>query len=341
MNTIVKTLALVALSCPQVAFADPTGCDAGEEKLVFSVVTALSGHPKGETAVGFADYINSELEGRYCVEVYGNAELFDDNEELFQAMLDGEVHFAAPSFAKITQYSDKADIFNLPFLFDGPLHVLEFLQSDEIEQIGADLEDDGFAAIGYISNGMRQFSASIPMRRPDDADGLKFRVSSSSRITAQVLDIMGVEPLKLAFSKVYENLEDGTVQGQENTFANIDKMGFYQVQASVVETNHTYLGYPMMTSQEFLESLDAETRAVIVNGAKLITHERNRFAFELNQISRQNIIDDDGVVVRLAPQEVEAWQAALAPVIDRFKPSIGADFVDAAIRINKEANPYD
>ncbi|MFQ6549488.1 TRAP transporter substrate-binding protein DctP [Aestuariibius sp. 2305UL40-4] len=340
MNRLTKYLTLAAMALPVAATADPTGCDTGEEVLKFSVVTALQGHPKGEAALAYADYINAEMDGRYCVEVYGRSELYPDDETLFQAMLDGDLHFAAPSFAKISGYAAKADIFNLPFLFDGPLHVLEFLQSEEINQIGDQMSDDGFAALGYISNGMRQFSSTVPMRRPGDAEGQTFRVSSSSPVTAAVLDIMGITPMKLKFSEVYDNLANGTVQGQENTFANIQKMGFYEVQAAVTETNHTYIGYPMLTSQRFLDSLDAETRAVFLIGAQLITHERNRFAFELNQISRRSIIEDDGVVLALSPAEMQAWRDAFAPVLDEFKPSVGAEFVDAAIRINAAADPY-
>ena len=340
MNRLTKLLTLAAMALPVAATADPTGCDAGEEVLKFSVVTALQGHPKGEAALAYADYINAEMDGRYCVEVYGRSELFPDDDTLFEAMLDGEVHFAAPAFAKISGYSPKADIFNLPFLFDGPLHTLEFLQSEEINQISDEMADDGFVALGYISNGMRQFSSTIPMRLPGDAEGQTFRVSSSSPITAAVLDTMGIEPMKLKFSEVYDNLSNGTVQGQENTFANIETMRFYEVQAAVTETNHTYIGYPMITSQDFLESLDPATRAVFEIGAQLVSHERNRFAFELNQISRRNIVEDGGAVIALTPAEMQTWRDAFAPILDEFKPAIGAEFVDAAIRINAAADPY-
>ncbi|MFQ6553108.1 DctP family TRAP transporter solute-binding subunit [Aestuariibius insulae] len=335
-----STLVAATLVAPFMAAADPTGCDGNEEVLKFSVVTSLQGHPKGEAAMEYASQINAQMDGRYCVEVYGSSELYPDDETLFQAMLDGDVHFAMPAFAKISAYSQKSDIFNLPFLFDGPLHVLEFLQSDVINEIGEEVKDDGFEVLGYVSNGMRQFSATVPMRSPGDAEGLTFRVSSSSPITAAVLDIMGVTPKKLKFSQVYDALASGEVQGQENTWANIATKEFYRVQAAVTETNHTYIGYPMMTSQSFLNDLDEQTRADFITIANLVTHERNRFAFELNQQQRQYILDDDGIILRLTPAEMQEWRDAFAPILDRFKPSIGTEFVDAAIRINAEADPF-
>ena len=339
MKRILTAVAATVLGCTQGA-ADPAGCDTGEQVLKFSIVTALQGHPKGEAVIAYADQINAEFDGRFCMEVYGNSELYPDDETLFAALDAQEIHFAAPSLSKFGQYTRKMDLFNLPFLFDGPLHALAFLQSDAVGLLGDEVEDAGYPVLGYLSNGMRQFSATVPLRLPGDAEGLTFRVSSSSPITAQVLDVMGVTPKQLSFSKVFDALDSGEVQGQENTWSNIATKEFYLVQAGVTETNHTYLGYPMIASGAFFDSLDDETRERFIELAKLTAHERNRFAFELNQISRQDIIDDEGLIFTLTDQELQAWRDAFAPVFAAFRDDIGADLVDAAIRINAETDPF-
>ena len=187
---------------------------------------------------------------------------------------------------------------------------------------------------------MRQMSATVPIRGTQDAAGLTFRVSSGSPITKAAYASMGVELKKMSFSKVYDGLKTGEVQGQENTWANIEGKRFYEVQAAVTETNHSYIGYAAMTSQNFLNSLDPETRQVVVDTMKLVSHERNRFAFELNQISRQNIIEDGGVIIRLTDAEMAEFRKLFAPVLQEFKPSIGTQLVDAAIEINANADPY-
>ncbi len=334
-----QTLTLAALAAfPAQLIAQ---CDQGEEVLTFSLITSLQGHPKGEAAMAYANAINTQLDGRYCIQVIGNSELYADDENLWQAMLDGEVHFAAPSPTKLTQFSSKLALFDLPFLFDGPLHALEFLSSDATEEFYDQLEDDGFYGLAFWSNGMRHFSATRPMRLPRDADGLIFRVQSSSPIMAAMLDTMGVTPRKMAFADVLGGLQSGEVQGQENTFSNIDSKGFYTAQAATTETSHHYLGYMVFTTTAFLDSLDAETRAIFVDTMKLVSHERNRFAFELNQISRENIIEDDGIVISLTDQERQAWREAFEPIFEEFKPQIGESIVDRALEINANANPFD
>ena len=341
--TIVRNMSFalgLALSMAAPAAATEGGCEAGETVLRFSVVTALEGHPKGEAAMAFAEMVNEQLNGRYCVEVYGNAELYDDNDELFAAMVAGEVHFAAPSMSKLGSFTDVFMLFDLPFLFDTGLHAMEFFDSEAAQAMFDEVRDDGLEPMGFWSNGMRHFSATVPMRLPGDAAGLKFRVQSGSPIMAAMLDVMGVEAVSLPFSQVYENLADGTVQGQENSWSNIYTKGFYLEQAATTETNHLYLGYLVLTTTGFMDGLEADARKIIEDAMALTTHERNRFAFEINQSRRQDIIDDDGVIIELTPDEIQAWRDAFAPVFASFRDTIGGDLIDEAVRINAEADPF-
>ncbi|MEO0989653.1 MAG: TRAP transporter substrate-binding protein DctP [Pseudomonadota bacterium] len=343
MNSLktLLTVGLVALPFQALSMDEPSGCDAGEKELKFSIVTSVHGHTKGEAALALAASLNEQLDGEYCMKVYGSSELYPDDQTLFDAMQRGEIHFAAPSLSKLLSMSEKFALFDLPFLFDGPLHALEFINSDAAFGILGDLEDDGFKGLSFWTNGMRHFSATVPMRAPTDASGMTFRVQSSSEITLAMLDRMEVEGQRLAFKDVYDNLANGTVQGQQNTWSNIETKSFYTVQAATTETSHTYLGYAVIVTQDFLDGLDAETRQIITDTVSLVTHERNRFAFELNQMSRQNILEDEGIILTLNDAERQAWRDAFAPIIAQFKPQIGAELVDEAIRINAETRPFD
>ncbi|NSX53701.1 DctP family TRAP transporter solute-binding subunit [Parasulfitobacter algicola] len=334
-----QTLLLAAATILPIQLSAQSECDPGERVTRFSLVTALQGHPKGEAAIAFAEQINQKLNGTLCVEVYGGGDLYNDD-DVFGALLSGDVHFAAPGLAKFGPYTDQFELFNLPFLFDGPLQVMAFLETEMAQDLTAGISDDGFVGLGYWANGMRQYSASVPMRLPGDASGLSFRVSSSSPVTAEVLRRMNITPVKLSFSKVYDALRTGEVQGQENTWANIQTKGFYLEQAAVTETNHSYIGYLVVTSQSFLDSLDPETRQAVIDIMALTTHERNRFAFEINQQRRQDILDDDGVIITLTPEELAIWRAEMKPVWDQFRSSIGPELIDAAVEINATVDPF-
>jgi C4-dicarboxylate-binding protein DctP len=74
---------------------------------------------------------------------------------------------------------------------------------------------------------------------------------------------------------------------------------------------------------------------------RLVSHERNGFAYELNQISKQAIMEDGGVIISLTEEELAKFREAFKPVFDRFKAEVGTELVDQAIAINAATKPFD
>ena len=124
----------------------------GEKKIKFSHVVAAAGHPKGEAASLFAARVNERMNGRWCVEVYPNSTLFDDNKVL-EAMLLGDVQMAAPSLSKMEEYTLKFRLFDLPFLFDDIAAVDRFQNSDAGRRLLRSVEDKGFWGWAFGTTG--------------------------------------------------------------------------------------------------------------------------------------------------------------------------------------------
>jgi C4-dicarboxylate-binding protein DctP len=230
-----KTLASTAIFAVIAAIGSGAAyaqCDSGETVIKFShVVTEQT--PKGKAAKAFADRVNSELDGEVCVEVYPNTQLYNDDKVL-QAMLLGDVQMAAPSLSKFEQYTLQYRIFDLPFLFDDIESVDRFQQSETGQAMLAAMEDKGLKGLGYWHNGMKQLSANKPLLEPADAEGLKFRIQESDVLEAQ-FEALGANPQKMAFSEVYLALQQGVVDGQENTWSNILTQKFHEVQDGITE----------------------------------------------------------------------------------------------------------
>jgi C4-dicarboxylate-binding protein DctP len=193
---------------------------AGAEILIkFSHVVAEKGQPKGEAAAEFAARVNKELAGEVKVEVYPNSQLYNDDKVL-QAMLLGDVQMAAPSLSKFEQYTLKYRVFDLPFLFNDIAAVDRFQHSATGQKLLTAMEDKGLTGLAYWHNGMKEMSANKPLLVPADAKGLKFRIQESDVLQAQ-FEALGANPQKMAFSEVYGALQQGVVDGQENTWSNI------------------------------------------------------------------------------------------------------------------------
>ena len=95
---------------------------------------------------------------------------------------------------------------------------------------------------------------------PEDVKGLKFRIQASDVLEAQ-FRALGANPQKMAFAEVYQALQTGVVDGQENTWSNIYSQKFYEVQKTIAETNHGVIDYMVVTNAKWWDGLPADVRA--------------------------------------------------------------------------------
>jgi C4-dicarboxylate-binding protein DctP len=306
-------------------------CDSGETVIKFShVVTEKT--PKGQAAQAFADRVNSELDGTVCVEVYPNTQLYNDDKVL-QAMLLGDVQMAAPSLSKFEQYTLQYRIFDLPFLFDDIEAVDRFQQSETGQAMLAAMEDKGLKGLGYWHNGMKQISANKPLLEPADAEGLKFRIQESDVLEAQ-FQTLGANPQKMAFSEVYLALQQGVVDGQENTWSNILTQKFHEVQNGITETDHGVVDYLVVTSTEFWDGLPDDVRSQLEQIFAEVTAESNSQSNQLNLEAREEIVAAGVEIRQLTPEQRQKWVDAMKPVWEEFAEEIGQENIDAAMAAN-------
>ena len=308
------------------------GCNDGEIVIKFAHVTNTDKHPKGIAASLLEERVNKEMNGKACMEVYPNSTLYDDNKVL-EAMLNGDVQLAAPSLSKFEKFTKQFRIFDLPFMFKNIDAVNAFQASEQGQAMKDSMQKRGLQGLQFWHNGMKQMSANVPLMDPTDANGLKFRVMSSEVLVAQ-MKALGGSPQKMAFSEVYGALQQGVVDGQENTWSNIYGKKFFEVQAGVTETNHGILDYLVVASVDWLDSLEPATRDQFLTILAEVTETRNRESYNVNQKNRQAILDAGGTIRTLSNAERQAWVDAMKPVWEQFREDVGQANIDAAQAIN-------
>ena len=314
------------------AMADPMGCDDGEIVVKFSHVTNTDRHPKGIAATLLMERVNAEMDGTMCLEVFPNSTLYNDDQVL-EAMLQGDVQMAAPSLSKFEAFTKQFRIFDLPFMFTNIDAVDAFQTSEAGEAMKDSMTGRGLQGLEFWHNGMKQFSANVPLILPTDAEGLKFRVQTSDVLVAQ-MEALGASPQPMAFSEVYGALQTGVVDGQENTWSNVYGQKFFEVQDGTTETNHGVLDYLVVTSVDFLDSLDPAVRDQLLTILNEVTLERNAAVGEVDAQARQAVIDAGGVVRELDAEQRAAWIEAMKPVWEQFTDDVGQENIDAAQAIN-------
>lgn len=331
MKFLTTAATALALTVTGATFA-AASCEEGEIVVKFSHVTNTDKHPKGIAATLLEQRVNDEMNGKMCMEVFPNSTLYNDNKVL-EAMLQGDVQLAAPSLSKFEKFTKQFRLFDLPFMFKDVNAVDAFQASDNGQALLDSMQKRGLQGLGYWHNGMKQMSANVPLVAPSDANGLKFRVQASDVLVAQ-MEAMGASPQKMAFSEVYGALQQGVVDGQENTWSNIYGKKFFEVQDGTTETNHGILDYLVVASVDWLDSLPDDVRTQFMTIFMEVTETRNAESASVDAAARQSVLDAGSTILTLDADQRQVWVDAMKPVWEKFSDDVGQANIDAAQAIN-------
>jgi C4-dicarboxylate-binding protein DctP len=291
--------------------------------------------PKGQAAIKFKELAEKKLPGKVQVQVFPNSQLFGDGKEM-EALLLGDVQMIAPSLSKFDRYTKKIQLFDLPFLFDDMAAVDRFQASAEGQGLLKSMTNRGLLGLAYWHNGMKQLSSDKDqLKRPEDIKGLKFRIQSSDVLEAQ-FRALDANPQKMAFSEVYQALQTGVVDGQENTWSNTYSQKFFEVQKTIAETNHGVIDYMVVTNAKWWDGLPADVRKGLSEAMNEATAYGNKIAADFNERDKGMIAKaGKAKVQQLSKEDVGAWRKAMEPVWKKFEGGIGRDLIDAALKSNK------
>jgi C4-dicarboxylate-binding protein DctP len=328
----IMTGAAMALALAVTGQAASASCDAGEIVIKFSHVTNTDKHPKGIAASLLAERVNTEMNGKACMEVFPNSTLYTD-EKVLEAMLQGDVQLAAPSLSLFEPITKQFRLFDLPFMFKNVAAVDEFQNSEIGQKMKESMTRRGVLALAFWHNGMKQISANKALNVPTDANGLKFRVQPSDVLVAQ-MNALGATAQPMAFAEVYGALQTGVVDGQENTWSNIYGQKFFEVQDGITETNHGIIDYMVVTSADWWNGLPDDVRTQLGTIMKEVTEVRNAESTRVNEEAKAAIIAAGGTVRELTAEQRAAWVDAMKPVWAQFEAEVGAENIAAAQEIN-------
>jgi C4-dicarboxylate-binding protein DctP len=232
-----------------------------EITLRFSHVVAEE-TPKGLAANRFKVLLEQRSGGRIGVQVFPDAQLYGDHDEM-QALQLGAVDLVAPSLSKFGRIGlPEFELFDLPFLFDDLSAVRRITLGPLGQKLLQGLQRQGLVGLGFFDNGFKHMSANRPLREPKDFVNLRMRVQASRVIAAQ-MRALGARPVTLAFSETRRALATGVVDGTENPVSNFWTQAMHEVQSDLSLTEHGYLGYAVVTNQRFWQSLGKPDRELI------------------------------------------------------------------------------
>jgi len=285
--------------------------------------------PKGKAADYFKKLVEERTKGRVKVEVYPNSSLYKDKEEL-EALQLGSVQLLAPSASKFGPMGIKEfEAFDLPYLFDSYDNLHKVTRGPVGASMLKLLQAHGMTGLAFWDNGFKEFTANKPLHWPEDYKGQKMRIQSSKVLDAQMRAV-GAIPQVMAFSDVYQGLQTGVVDGNENTPSNIYTQKMHEVQKYMTITDHGYIGYVVVANTKFWDSLPPDLRAILEQTMKEATDYADDIAKKENDDAVEAIRKSGKTqIIELTADQKRALKKAMLPVHRQMEDRVGRDAVQS------------
>jgi C4-dicarboxylate-binding protein DctP len=287
--------------------------------------------PKGKGAEKFKELAEKYTAGKVKVEVYPNSTLYKDKEEL-EALQLGAVQMLAPSNSKFGPMGIRDfEVFDLPFLLPDLASLRKVTEGAIGKRMLKLMEPKGMIGLAYWDNGFKQMSANKPLRVPADYKGLKFRIQSSKVLEAQ-FRALGAIPQVMAFSEVYQALQTGVVDGQENTPSNMYTQKMHEVQKYTTLSNHGYIGYVVVVNKKFWDGLPKDVHDQLEKAMKEATEYTNHISAEENEEALAEMKKSGKTeFITLKKEEVAEMKKALNPLYDDMAKRVGKPLIDEVV----------
>ncbi len=317
-------LALAAFFCSGVSSASAeavtiSAAHADSQKSVFH-----------KAMLKFKEVAESKSGGEIKVEIFPNGQL-GSLREMVESIQMGTLDVVTVASSVLANFCPNVGVYDLPFLLDDYQHAYRTLDGDVGKKLDGELAASGMTVLGWWPLGFRNMTTNgkKEIKTVDDLKGLRIR-TMASQIYQEMFRPMGIDPVPMGWGEVFTALQQGVVDGQENPYINILDANIFEVNNTIVVTEHTFSPAAMLMSAQRWDSLSDAQKAIIAEAAKAATEVARTECEKRNADARKTletekgmkIITLDKAVLREKTQGVYAAHpefAELVKMVDSYK----------------------
>jgi tripartite ATP-independent transporter DctP family solute receptor len=295
------------------------GC--GSQDHVTILKAALSQNPTEPQVRAvrlFGDLVREGTEGRIRVQVYPNNQL-GNQRDVVEGLQMGSVELANIA-SVMASFVPEVNLFELPFLFDGPEHFDRAVDSSIGQGLAPAFESRGLRLLGFFDAGERHImTTGQPVERLEDLRGLKIR-TMENRLHLATFEAFGANPLPMAYGELYTALEQGVIDGAEAADPNYFAKRFFEPAPHWARVGWIRLIEYVVMSRSFYDGLPARDRAVIDQAARtMILQQRSWYRAEAD--SALTRLREAGV--RISAPDRAPFRAAARRVYEDWAHRVG------------------
>ncbi|RLB06012.1 MAG: TRAP transporter substrate-binding protein [Deltaproteobacteria bacterium] len=216
-------------------------------------VVTKPGSAQNVCAERFKDLVESKSGGNLIIKIYHSASLGTETDILQQIQMNS-VQMGIITLGPFDVFVPSVKVVGFPFMFKSFEQVDRVLDGPLGKELLKDLEVAGFKGISFSENGFRHLTNNVrPVHTVEDVKGLKIRVMESE-LHKELWRILGANPTPMGWP-IYTELQQGTIDAQENPLWVIWTYKMYEVQKYLTLTGHVYSAHIDVANLNWFNSL--------------------------------------------------------------------------------------
>ena len=299
------------------------GCAAADDDVtVLRVASSLDAEsPVHQALLLFNDRLEALSGGTMRMDIYPSGQLGTERETLELLQL-GTLDMSKVSSGVMENFVPEMGVFSLPYLFRDKAHLWQTLNGPVGQGILESARPYRMLGVAYYDAGFRSFYVrGREVHSPADLAGLKIRVIQSP-LFIQTINLLGGSATPLAFSEVYGALQQGIVDGAENSPVSLYGMGHYQQVTTYVLDEHSAPPDILLISTHRWDRMSPQQRAWFTQAARESV-ALQRTLWDRDETAALDSVRAAGVSV--VEVDKAPFRAAVAPIYAGLKGTeIGA-----------------
>ena len=246
-------LSLMALSLSVALCGFISNVEARELKLGHNMTET---HAQHKGMMLFADLLKEKSGGKLTLKVFPNGQLGSERDQAEQ-VITGALDMAKINGSLAEAFEPNLGVMSIPFLFRNEEHMKNFMLSDVAKELIESSRGKGFIGLTLYDAGSRSFYAKKPILKPEDLNGLKMRVPES-KMMMNMVSLLGGQPTPMSWSEIYTGLQQGVIDGAENSVSSIVEMRHAEICKHYSKNEHTMTPDIVFISEATWGSLSAD-----------------------------------------------------------------------------------
>jgi TRAP-type transport system periplasmic protein len=223
----------------------------------------------------------------------------------------------------------------LPYVFHNYDEVARALKGRVGAAIEAKLAAKGLLSLGWLMFGAQNLvNSKRPLRTLDDFKGLKLRLHADETHLA-IFRALGANPVALDLKDLYLALQQGDIDGQENSYSVIYNYKFYEYGKYLSDTAHILDLIPFVASSKTFMSLQAEQQKAIREAAAIAVAQQWKMMAAEDADALVKLKDKGVQFDPLPPETRAALRRATHVVVEDARKRVGGELIDSILAVGK------